>query len=444
MNAYVERTLKTVEKRNHSEPIFIQAVYEVLSALEPVIIKNPQYEELNLLERICEPERQIIFRITWQNDQGKILVNRGFRTQFNSTLGPYKGGLRFHPTVNMGIIKFLAFEQVFKNSLTGLPLGGGKGGSDFNPKGKSDNEIMGFCRAFMTELHTYIGYNKDVPAGDIGVGNREIGYMFGQYKKLVNRYEPGVLTGKHTGWGGSFARKEATGYGCVYFAENMLREEGKSLQGMRCIVSGSGNVAIYTIEKLQELGATVVACSDSQGVVFDKEGLNLNIIKEIKETRKGRIQEYLLEKPTADYQPKSNPWVIPCDAAFPCATQNEITLEDAKHLHKNDCKIICEGANMPLSISAIHYIENHGILFGPAKAANAGGVSVSALEMQQNINRENWSFEEVDKRLQTIMDSIFEDCREKADEFGSPKNYAQGANIASFQRIAEAMICFGI
>ena len=444
MNAYVQRVLEIVKQRNHNEPIFIQAVYEVLSALEPVIIKNPEYEAFNILERICEPERQIIFRVTWQNDQGKILVNRGFRTQFNSTLGPYKGGLRFHPTVNMGIIKFLAFEQVFKNSLTGLPLGGAKGGSDFNPKGKSNNEIMSFCQAFMTEIHTHIGCNKDVPAGDIGVGNREIGYMLGQYKKLVNRYEPGVLTGKHTGWGGSFARKEATGYGCVYFAENMLKVEGMSLQGMRCVVSGSGNVAIYTIEKLQQLGATVIACSDSQGVVIDKEGLNLDIIKEIKEIRKGRVKEYLMEKPSAHYQDKSNPWIIPCDAAFPCATQNELNIDDAKCLYKNGCKLICEGSNMPLSNEAIHFINSKGILFGPAKAANAGGVSVSALEMQQNINRENWTFKEVDRRLKDIMDSIFHDCQEKADEFGSPKNYGQGANIASFERIATTVISFGI
>lgn len=444
MHHYIQKVLNIVKSRNHSEPVFLQAVDEVLPSLEPALLENPSFERLNILERLCEPERQIIFRVSWQDDHGRVHVNRGFRTGFNSVLGPFKGGLRFHPSVNMGVVKFLAFEQVFKNSLTGLQLGAGKGGADFDPKGKSDDEVMRFCQAFMNELFRHIGEQTDIPAGDIGVSNRELGYMFGQYKRLTNRYESGTLTGKHTSWGGSFARTEATGFGCVYFAKHMLEEQGDSLEGKRCIVSGSGNVAIYTIQKLHELGAKVIACSDSSGVILDKNGLDLDVIKEIKEVKRDRLHTYLEHRPDAEYQDGGKIWFIPCDAAFPCATQNELDLPDAKALLKNGCRAICEGANMPSTNDAVSFIRENNILFGPAKAANAGGVAVSALEMQQNASWDKWTFETVDHRLQEIMKSIHDQCLNTSEKYGEKGNYAMGANIAGFERVANAMVAMGV
>ncbi len=438
MNAYLNRVLEVVKKRNHSEPVFLQAVSEVLNTLEPVINAHPDVEELNLLERMCEPERQLIFRVVWADDQGKVHVNRGFRIGFNSSLGPYKGGLRFHPSVNIGIIKFLAFEQIFKNSLTGLLIGGGKGGSDFDPKGKSDAEVMRFCQSFMTELHHHIGDRTDVPAGDIGVGAREIGYLFGHYKRLTQRFESGVITGKDVGMGGSMARKEATGYGAVYFAREMLAEREETLGGKRCVVSGSGNVAIYAIQKLNQLGATVVACSDSGGSVFDENGIDLDVIKWLKEIERKRLSEYPSVAGKGEYRPDQKVWDVSCDCAFPCATQNELEKEDAEFLIKNDCQLISEGANMPCTPEAVELFKEHGVLFGPGKAANAGGVAVSGLEMQQNAGLESWSFEEVDKHLQLIMKSIHTKCREFAGCYDQPDNYQLGANIAGFMRVAEA------
>lgn len=444
MNPYIKKALNEVTHRNQNETVFLQAVTEVLTTLSPIVEEYPIFEELSILERICEPERQIFFRVPWQDDKGKVHVNRGFRIHFNSTLGPYKGGLRFHPTVNASIIKFLGFEQIFKNSLTGLHIGGGKGGSDFDPKGKSDHEVMRFCQSFMDELFRHIGPHTDVPAGDIGVGSREIGYLFGHYKKLVNRYDLGVLTGKGEALGGSLARKEATGYGCVYFAQEMMHAKGDSLKGKRCVVSGSGNVALYAIQKLQQLGATVVACSDSEGSIYDKDGIDFQLLKNIKEVNRGRLTEYKAKRPSADYRKGLNVWDIPCDAAFPCAHENEILEADAKKLIDNGCILVCEGANMPSNQEAIHMLMKHKVAFGPGKAANAGGVAVSALEMQQNACWAAWSFEEVDSKLQSIMKKIHKTCVDYATKFDKPDNYVLGANIGGFLKVANGMVAYGI
>ena len=438
-NAYLLDLLERTQKRNPGEPEFIQAVTEVLASLEPVIEQRQDLVDAGVLERIVEPERQIIFRVPWVDDNGKPHVNRGFRVQFNSAIGPYKGGIRLHPSVNLGIIKFLGFEQTFKNSLTTLPMGGGKGGSDFDPKGKSDNEIMNFCQSFMTELYRHIGADLDVPAGDIGTGAREIGYMFGQYKRIRNEYV-GVLTGKGLTYGGSLARKQATGYGLCYFTNEMLKANGMSFEGKTVLVSGSGNVAIYACEKATTYGAKVVAMSDSNGYIYDKNGIDLDAVKQIKEVERKRIKEYLTYHPEAEYHEGcSGIWTIPCDIALPCATQNEINGESAKILVKNGCKVVSEGANMPSTPEAIDtYLEN-GLLYGPAKAANAGGVATSGLEMSQNSLRLSWSFEEVDERLHNIMISIFKACDEASKTYGMPGNYMAGANIAGFIKVAESM-----
>ncbi len=444
MHPVITRTFEVVERRNHSEPVFLQAVHEVLETLGPVVEEHPEIAKQNLLERLCEPERQIIFRVVWKDDAGKVQVNRGFRTEFNSVLGPYKGGLRFHPTVNMGVIKFLGFEQIFKNSLTGLNIGGGKGGADFDPKGKSDDEVMRFCQAFMSELFRHIGHRRDVPAGDIGVGAREIGYLFGQYKKLTNSYELGVITGKGVSWGGSQGRTEATGFGAVYFAEEMMKAKGDSLEGKTAVISGSGNVALYAMRKLQDLGATVVACSDSSGVIFDPKGLDFDALRMIKERERERVSKYCEIHPSASFRPKAKVWDIPCDAAFPCATQNELEADDARHLVQNGCQLVCEGANMPCTPEAIKIFHEAKIPFGPGKAANAGGVAVSALEMQQNAGLEHWTFDQVDEQLQKIMRGIHESCLHFADKYHQPGNYVAGSNIGGFLRVAEAMMCHGI
>ncbi len=433
-----------VVQRNQAEPEFHQAVWEVIETLIPVLDKHPQYAQQKIIERICEPERQVIFRVPWQDDKGEVHINRGFRVGFNSVLGPYKGGLRFHPSVTLGTIKFLAFEQTFKNALTGLPIGSGKGGSDFDPKGKSDNEVMRFCQSFMTELYRHIGELTDVPAGDIGVGSREIGYLFGQYKRITNRYESGVLTGKSPAWGGALVRKEATGYGAVFFAEEMLKVNGQDLEGTRCLVSGSGNVAIYAIEKLQNLGANVVACSDSTGVIFDQKGIDLNVLKQIKEVDRQRIHVYVDSHPDAEYLEGGNIWDIPCDVALPCATQNELDASSARKLIANGCIAISEGANMPCSPEAVDVFLKGGIAYGPGKAANAGGVATSALEMQQNASRDAWSFEYSEARLREIMTNIHRDCYNISEEYDCKANYVVGANIASFRKVADAMLAFGI
>ncbi len=438
-NEYLLDLLARLEKRNPNEPEFIQAVTEVLSTLEPVIEKRQDLVDAGVLERLVEPDRQIIFRVPWVDDNGKYHVNRGYRVQFNSAIGPYKGGIRLHPSVNLNIIKFLGFEQTFKNSLTTLPMGGAKGGSDFDPKGKSDNEIMNFCQSFMTELYRYIGADVDVPAGDIGTGAREIGYMFGQYKKIRNEWV-GVLTGKGLNYGGSLARKEATGYGLCYFTNEMLQANGTSFEGKTVLVSGSGNVAIYACEKAKSYGANVVAMSDSNGYIYDKNGIDLDAVKQIKEVERKRIKEYLNYHPDAEYHEGCNGiWTIPCDIALPCATQNEIDGESAKILVKNGCRVVSEGANMPSTPEAIEtYLENK-LLYGPAKAANAGGVATSGLEMSQNSIRLSWSFEEVDEKLHGIMKSIFKACDTASKEYGMPGNYMAGANIAGFIKVAEAM-----
>lgn len=443
--AYVQSVYETVIQRNPHENEFHQAVKEILDSLVPVFAKHPKYAEHGILERIVEPERMVSFRVPWVDDQGKVQVNRGFRVQFNSAIGPYKGGLRFHPSVNASIIKFLGFEQILKNSLTGQPIGGGKGGSDFDPKGKSDNEIMRFTQSFMTELSKYIGPDTDVPAGDIGVGAREIGYMFGQYKKIRGGFEAGVLTGKGLVYGGSLTRTEATGYGCVYFANEMLDSKGLSFQGSTVVVSGSGNVSIYAIEKAQQLGAKVVACSDSNGYIYDPSGIKLDTVKRLKEVERKRIKEYVTEHPEAVYTEGCNGiWNIPCDIALPCATQNEIDEESAKTLVANGVKAISEGANMPSTLEAIDVFLNNNVLFGPAKAANAGGVAVSALEMAQNGMRLSWTFEEVDAKLHSIMKNIYENSVKAADEYGYSGNLVVGANIAGFLRVADAMIAQGV
>ncbi|MGI6091837.1 MAG: NADP-specific glutamate dehydrogenase [Negativicutes bacterium] len=434
-----------VVKRNACEPEFHQAVQEILESLIPVLEMRPEYIKLGIVESIVEPERQIIFRVPWVDDAGVTHVNRGFRVQFNSAIGPYKGGIRLHPSVYIGIIKFLGFEQVFKNSLTGLPIGGAKGGSDFDPKGKSDMEIMRFCQSFMIELYRHIGQDIDVPAGDIGVGAREIGYMFGQYKRLRGAYEPGVLTGKGLEYGGSLARKEATGYGLVYFLDELMRDKGLSIQDKTVLVSGSGNVAIYTVEKIQEYGGKVVAVSDSNGYVYDANGINVETLKRIKEVERKRISEYVNHHPTAVYSEGcSGIWTIPCDIALPCATQNEINQNDAKILIKNGCKVVAEGANMPTTLEGTKVFLDNGILFGPAKAANAGGVATSALEMSQNSMRLSWTFEEVDAKLKDIMVNIYKNTSKAAADYGLKDNLVAGANIAGFLKVAEAMKAHGV
>lgn len=441
----LEPILAEVLRRNAGELEFHQAVVEVLESLGRVIAKKPEYADHALIERLCEPERQIIFRVPWVDDAGQVQINRGFRVQFNSALGPYKGGLRFHPSVNLGIIKFLGFEQIFKNALTGLPIGGGKGGSDFNPRGRSDGEIMRFCQSFMTELCRHLGEYTDVPAGDIGVGGREIGYMFGQFKRLTNKYEAGVLTGKGLVYGGSRARTEATGYGATYFVDSMLATKGTSLDGKRCVVSGSGNVAIYTIEKIRQFGGTVVACSDSNGYIIDEAGIDLDLVKEIKEVRRERISEYARIKGTGThYIERGSIWDVPCDVAMPSATQNELTGKDATTLVKNGVIAVGEGANMPCTPEAVREFQGAGVLFAPGKAANAGGVATSALEMQQNASRDSWTFEQTEARLAAIMRNIHDTCAATADEYGAPGDYVLGANIAGFERVASAMTAFGV
>jgi glutamate dehydrogenase (NADP+) len=440
---YTREVLNEIIKKNPGEVEFHQAATEVLDSLSLVLDKNPKYQKAGLLERLVEPERQIMFRVPWIDDSGKIHVNRGFRVQFNSAIGPYKGGLRFHPSVNLGVIKFLGFEQIFKNSLTGLPIGGGKGGSDFNPKGKSDNEVMRFCQSFMTELYKYIGADTDVPAGDIGVGAREIGYLYGQYKRITGLYE-GVLTGKGLSYGGSFARTEATGYGLVYFVDEMLKTRGDSFKGKTVVVSGSGNVAIYAAEKVHQLGGKVVALCDSAGYIYDAEGIDVEAIKEIKEVKRGRIKDYLNYRPKAEYHDGTGIWNIPCDIALPCATQNELSADDAKVLVKNRCIAVGEGANMPCTIEATNLFLENGVLFAPGKAANAGGVATSALEMSQNAIRLSWTFEEVDKRLKNIMINIHNSTAEIANNYGLSDNYVFGANAAGFIKVADAMMAQGL
>ncbi len=443
-NEYILKILEDVKARNENEPEFYQAVCEVLESIECVIDENPEYIHSGVLDMLVEPERIIKFRVPWEDDNGKICVNRGYRVQFNGAIGPYKGGLRFHPSVNESIIKFLAFEQTFKNSLTGLPIGGGKGGSDFDPKGKSDREIMRFCQSFMTELQKYIGADTDVPAGDIGVGAREIGYMFGQYKRLRDEHV-GVLTGKGLTYGGSLARKEATGFGLCYFTAEMLKNSCKSFNGASVVISGSGNVAIHAAQKAIELGATVVAMSDSNGYVYDEDGIDLALIKEIKEIKRERISEYAADRDNAFYRVGcKNIWTVPCDIALPCATQNELDLDGARTLVKNGCYAVAEGANMPTTPDAVAYLIENGVLFAPAKAANAGGVATSALEMTQNSMRYSWTFEEVDEKLHQIMKNIYKNCSDAAKRYGMDGNLAVGANIAGFLKVAEAMKAQGM
>jgi glutamate dehydrogenase (NADP+) len=443
----LEPIFADVLRRNPGEDEFHQAVREVLDSLGAVIAKHPDYAEAALIERICEPERQIIFRVPWVNDKGQVQINRGFRVQFNSALGPFKGGLRFHPTVLLGTVKFLGFEQVFKNALTGMPIGGGKGGSDFDPKGRSEQEIMRFCQSFMTELWRHLGEYTDVPAGDIGVGQREIGYMFGQYKRISNRYESGVLTGKGMTWGGSRVRTEATGYGAVYFVERMLSTRKQGFEGKNVIVSGAGNVAIYTIEKARKLGGRVIACSDSQGYVVDdsSSGIDLDLLKEIKEKKRGRLSDYAAARGAGvTYVPGGRVWDVPADIAMPSATQNELTAQDARTLAKNGVLAVGEGANMPCTPEAVRVFMEANVLFAPGKAANAGGVATSALEMQQNASRDSWTFEATEQRLAIIMNGIHDRCAEMAEVYGSPGNYVLGANVAGFIRVAEAMRALGI
>ena len=443
MNAYVSRVLAGLEARNPQEKEFLQAAREVLEALAPVFDKHPEYEEKGLLERFVEPDRAILFRVPWVDDQGRVQVNRGYRVQYNSAIGPYKGGLRLHPSVNLSVIKFLGFEQVLKNSLTGLPIGGGKGGSDFDPKGKSDNEVMRFCQSFMTELYKYIGADQDVPAGDIGVGAREIGFLYGQYKRITNLYE-GVLTGKGLSYGGSLARKEATGFGLCYFTRAMLAKKGLSPAGKRVVVSGSGNVAIYAAQKIAEMGGKVVAMSDSNGYVVDEQGIQLDVVKQIKEVERGRIKEYAARVPGAVYTDGFRGiWTVKCDIALPCATQNELDLDAAKALIANGCIAVAEGANMPTTYDATKELQKAGVLFAPGKAANAGGVATSALEMSQNSQRLSWTFDEVDQKLKGIMENIFAAVDHAAAEYGTEDDYVVGANIAGFLKVADAMLAQG-
>ena len=446
--AYVQRVLDTLNRQYPGDKEFLQAIHEVLPTLRPVL--DARYEKYRIVERMVEPERVICFRVDWVDDKGEIQVNRGFRVQYNSAIGPYKGGIRFHPSVNLGILKFLGFEQTFKNSLTGLSIGGGKGGSDFDPKGKSENEVMRFCQAFMTELYRHVGPTTDVPAGDIGVGGREVGYMYGQYKKITNRYE-GVLTGKNILFGGSLARTEATGYGAVYFAQNMLEDLGQSLEGKVCAVSGSGNVATYCCQKLYQVGAKPVTVSDSQGMIYDPEGIKVDVLKQVKEVERARLTRYAELVPTAKHTPvaqypagRNAVWSVPCFAAFPCATQNELNLEDAKELIKNGCKCISEGANMPSTLEAVDAILAAKLAYGPAKAANAGGVATSQLEMAQNAGMQRWTFDEVDGKLKQIMANIYRNSADTAKEFKQEGNLVLGANIAGFRKVAEAMIAEGV
>ena len=448
--SYIHQTISDLKNTSPAQCEFYQAVEEVLESLAPILESNKLYQQQAIIQRLVEPERQIMFRVPWVDDQGQIQVNKGYRIEFNSALGPYKGGLRFHHSVNASIIKFLGFEQIFKNALTGLPIGGGKGGSNFNPKGKSDGEVMRFCQSFMTELYRHIGPTTDVPAGDIGVGAREIGYMFGQYKRLTGRYE-GVLTGKSLLWGGSLVRKEATGYGVVYFAENMLSIKEESLKNKKCLVSGSGNVAIYAMEKLYQLGATPITCTDSTGTIYHESGIDLSLIKKLKEESRTSLEAYLAEHKDAQFIPTSEypndghaVWRIKADAAFPCATQNELTVADAQALVSNGCQLVSEGANMPSTQEAINTFIDAKISYGPGKAANAGGVSTSQLEMAQNASMQTWSFEEVDQKLQIIMKNIFETAHQTAIEFGQPGNLVLGANIAGFKRVADAMLEQGV
>ena len=446
--SYVDEVLEIVKKKNADQPEFLQAVTEVLDSLRPCIDANEElYRKNAILERITEPDRQIMFRVPWVDDNGQVQVNRGFRVQFNNSIGPYKGGLRLHPSVNLGIIKFLGFEQVFKNSLTTLPIGGGKGGSDFDPKGKSDREIMAFCQSFMTELCKYIGADVDVPAGDIGTGGREIGFLFGQYKRIRGSYE-GVLTGKGLTYGGSLARTEATGYGLLYLTNALLKDHGIDIAGKTCIVSGAGNVAIYAIQKAHQLGAKCVTCSDSTGWIYDPEGIDVDLLKEVKEVKRARLTEYAAARPSAEYHEKKNGehgvWTVKCDVALPCATQNELDLEDAKQLVANGVFAVAEGANMPTTMEATEYFQKNGVLFCPGKASNAGGVATSALEMSQNSERLSWTFEEVDAKLKNIMVNIFHNLDDAAKKYGMEGNYVAGANIAGFLKVADAMTAQGI
>lgn len=439
----LEPLLQTVILRNPGETEFHQVVREVFESLGPVLAKHPEFGEHKIIERLCEPERQIIFRVPWMDDSGQVQINRGFRVQFNSALGPYKGGIRFHPSVYLGVVKFLGFEQIFKNALTGMPIGGGKGGSDFDPKGRSDAEVMRFCQSFMTELWHHVGEYVDVPAGDIGVGAREVGYLFGQYKRITNRYESGTLTGKGLDWGGARARKEATGYGVAFFVNEMLAVRGQELTGKTCVVSGSGNVAIYAIEKVHQLGGKVVACSDSDGIIYDKHGIDHVLLKQVKEVERRRIKDYA-NRSDASYIANGSAWTIPCDVALPCATQNELNGKDAKILVENGCTTVAEGANMPTTPDAIQVFHQAGVAFAPGKAANAGGVATSALEMQQNASRDSWSFEYTEKKLAAIMSGIHDRCYNTAEEFGTPGNYVNGANIAGFTKVAHAMVALGL
>ncbi|MDO5700178.1 MAG: NADP-specific glutamate dehydrogenase [Bowdeniella nasicola] len=444
MEHYLDSVFDHVRTLNPGEDVFHQAVHEVLDSLGPVLERHPEYREARIVERLIEPERQVIFRVPWVDDAGEVQVNRGYRIEFNSALGPYKGGLRFHPSVNISIIKFLGFEQIFKNALTRQGIGGGKGGSNFDPRGKSDAEVMRFCQSFMTELYRHIGEYTDVPAGDIGVGGREIGYLFGQYKRLTNRYEAGVLTGKGLGWGGSLVRTEATGYGTVLFAESMMATRGEAFDGQRVAVSGAGNVAIYAIEKAQQLGATVVSFSDSSGYVVDEDGVDVDLLRQVKEIERGRVSDYVDRKPSAELVTDGSVWDVPCTVALPCATQNELDEAAAKTLIDNGVKVIAEGANMPCTPAAVELFQEAECLFGPGKAANAGGVATSALEMEQNASREQWPFERTEDKLTLIMKNIHDECAETAEEYGDPGNYVLGANIAGFRRVANAMLDQGI
>ncbi|WP_026378045.1 MULTISPECIES: NADP-specific glutamate dehydrogenase [Aestuariimicrobium] len=436
--------LDEVASRNHGEPEFLQAVGEVMRSLTPLVTRRPDYAQWSVLQRMVEPERQIIFRVPWMTDSGEVRVNRGFRVEFSSVLGPYKGGLRFHPSVNLSIVKFLGFEQVYKNSLTGLPLGGGKGGSDFDPKGRSETEIMRFCQSFMTELYRHLGEHTDVPAGDIGVGGREIGYLFGQYKRITNRFEAGVLTGKGISWGGSLVRTEATGYGTVFFVEQMLAQRGQDLEGRRCVVSGSGNVAVYAVEKLQQLGATVVACSDSSGFVVDEQGVDLALLKQVKEVDRARLSAYADARPGATFNESGSIWDVPCEIALPCATQNELDETHAATLIRNGVRLVAEGANMPTTIAGADLFQQAGVLYAPGKASNAGGVATSGLEMQQNASRDAWHFDATERRLKAIMTDIHATCLETADEYGHPGDYVVGANLAGYVKVADAMLAQGV
>ena len=442
--SYVDEVLARVKTKNAAEPEFLQAVDEVLESIRPVVEANEElYKKEAILERITEPDRQFKFRVAWVDDNGQVQVNTGYRVQFNNAIGPYKGGLRLHPSVYLGIIKFLGFEQVFKNSLTGLPIGGGKGGSDFDPKGKSDREVMAFCQSFMTELSKYIGADVDVPAGDIGTGAREIGYLYGQYKRITGLYE-GVLTGKRLSYGGSLARTEATGYGLLYMTEELLKSHGQDIAGKTCVVSGAGNVAIYAIQKAHQLGAKCVTCSDSTGWIYDPEGIDVDLLKEVKEVKRARLTEYAAARPSAEYHEGRGVWSVKCDIALPCATQNELLIDDAKALVANGCIAVCEGANMPTTLDATQYLQQNGVYFVPGKAANAGGVATSALEMSQNSERLSWTFEEVDAKLNQIMVNIYHNIDDAAKRYGKEGDYVAGANIAGFEKVVDAMLAQGV